>query len=393
MACCQAPFPANEIERLQTLHEYRILDTEPESLFDELTQVAARICNTPIALISLIDRRRQWFKARVGLEATETPRELAFCAHAILQSDLLEVNDTLADERFSRNPLVTGAPGIRFYAGAPLIAPNNHVLGTLCAIDYVPRRLTDHQRAALQALARAVVAELELRMRMRELGDAVVERDTAHAKLKHANDDLELKIAERTADLAAINHALEIEVEARRAAELQIREIATRDPVTELPNRLLLSDLLHQQFAYAKRDRVLIAIFFLDLDGFKAINDTLGHQAGDLLLADVAKRLTSSVREGDTVSRLGGDEFVISIYGLNSYGDAIPLAQKIIAALAQPYELDYLEGQRPNISGSLGISVFPNDGEDVAALIDCADRAMYEAKRAGKNCYRFFAPK
>jgi len=387
MGSCQPPIPANEAERLKTLRGYCVLDTEPEAVFDELTQVASRICNTPIALISLVDETRQWFKSRVGLDAAETPREMAFCAHALAQSELLEVPDALDDARFATNPLVTGAPNIRFYAGAPLIAPNSCKIGTLCAIDYVPRKLTTAQRSALQALSRAVVAEMELRKRMRELTSVVVERDIAHQQLKQANDELEMKIAERTAILAATNRALEIEVEARTRAEARVRALAVRDPLTELPNRRLLVDLLQQQFAHARREGVQIAVYFLDLDGFKSVNDRFGHQCGDLLLTEVARRLTACVREGDTVSRLGGDEFVIALYGLDSDRDAIPIAQKILLALEQAFEAD---GRTFNISGSLGISMFPADGENVAALIDHADQAMYEAKRAGKNAFHFF---
>lgn len=390
MGSCQPPIPANEVERLQTLRDYCVLDTEPEAVFDELTQVAARICDTPIVLISLIDENRQWFKSRIGLDATETPREIAFCAHALSQSDLLEVPDALADARFATNPLVTGAPYIRFYAGAPLIAPNGYVLGTLCAIDYVPRQLTTAQCSALQALSRAIVAELELRKRVRELTSVVVERDIAHQQLKQANVDLELKIAERTAGLAATNRALEIEVETRTLAEARVRDLATRDPLTELPNRRLLVDRLKQQFAHARRERVHIALLFLDLDGFKAVNDFFGHQCGDQLLTEVARRLIGCVREGDTVSRLGGDEFVIAVYKLTAYRDAIPIAKKILLALQQPFAAD---SQAFNISGSIGISVFPADGEDVATLIDHADQAMYEAKRAGKNAFHFFSIK
>ncbi|MBA2351358.1 MAG: diguanylate cyclase [Burkholderiales bacterium] len=231
------------------------------------------------------------------------------------------------------------------------------------------------------------MAEMELRKRMRELTSVVVERDIAHQQLKQANDELEMKIAERTAILAATNRALEIEVEARTRAEARVRALAVRDPLTELPNRRLLVDLLQQQFAHARREGVQIAVCFLDLDGFKSVNDRFGHLCGDLLLTEVARRLTACVREGDTVSRLGGDEFVIALYGLDSDRDAIPIAQKILLALEQAFEAD---GRTFNISGSLGISMFPADGENVAALIDHADQAMYEAKRAGKNAFHFF---
>ena len=160
----KAPLPGNEAHRLAILREYNVLDSMPEQAFDDLTLLAAQICQTPIALITLVDEDRQWFKSRVGLNAAETSRDVAFCAHAILNVDqVLEVPDAQLDPRFADNPLVTANPHIRFYAGAPLVAPDGLALGTLCAIDRVPRKLSAEQKAALQALSRTVVARLELR--------------------------------------------------------------------------------------------------------------------------------------------------------------------------------------------------------------------------------------
>ena len=167
-----ADLPGNETRRLASLYEYDILDSQQEGVFDELADLAASICGAPIALISLVDESRQWFKARVGLEAKETARNVSFCAHAILQPGLFLVPDTLEDARFADNPLVTGAPNIRFYAGAPLFTEDGLGLGTLCVIDRVPRDLTPEQQRALMVLRTHVLKLLDLRRTTRELNAA-----------------------------------------------------------------------------------------------------------------------------------------------------------------------------------------------------------------------------
>jgi PAS domain S-box-containing protein len=188
-----APPPPDEARRLEVLRQYAVLDTLPEQELDDLTALAAQICGTPIAVISLVDEHRQWFKARVGLEVVETPRDVAFCAHALHHRDLFIVPDATHDERFARNPLVTGEPGICFYAGAPLVTPEDATLGVLCVIDHEPRTLTQAQEQALRVLARQVMTHLELRRRMRELLESEnrlrIVTDNAHVGLVIVNQD------------------------------------------------------------------------------------------------------------------------------------------------------------------------------------------------------------
>ncbi len=168
--------PANEEARVIALDKYAILDTDPEQSFDDLTLLASYVCKTPMALISLVDEDRQWFKSRVGIDASETSRDIAFCSTAILQSDVFVVPDALADERFRDNPLVVSDPHIRFYAGAPLINEDGYALGTLCVIDRAPRDLAPDQKEALQALSRLVLVHLEFRRNLILLKEALSDR-------------------------------------------------------------------------------------------------------------------------------------------------------------------------------------------------------------------------
>jgi anti-sigma regulatory factor (Ser/Thr protein kinase) len=188
----------DEADRLAALRRYRILDTEPEQRFDDLALLASQICGTPMALISLIDGERQWFKARVGLAVTQTPRDVAFCARAIEQPGLFIVPDALDDPRFRDNPFVRQEPHIRFYAGAPLVTADGFALGTLCVLDQKPRTITAAQKAALEALKRQVIAQLELRRSLDDLAAALAARDKAEqeqerilAELRESLDNVE----------------------------------------------------------------------------------------------------------------------------------------------------------------------------------------------------------
>lgn len=186
-----AAIPKNEVKRLKVLWQYDVLDTVPEEVFDDLTDLAAHICEAPVALISLVDENRQWFKSKVGMSLTETARDISFCAHAILNEEMLVIEDATKDPRFRDNPLVTGSQRIRFYAGAPLVTPDGHALGTLCVLDKKPRKLRPEQRNALRVLAHHVVSQLELRRHTRELAEAREGGKQLKSELARARAEIE----------------------------------------------------------------------------------------------------------------------------------------------------------------------------------------------------------
>jgi diguanylate cyclase (GGDEF)-like protein len=325
------PLPPDEPERLETLEQYDILDTEPEQGFDDLTLLASHICQTPIALVSLVDSDRQWFKSRIGLEAAETHRDIAFCAHAIAGRETLVVRDATTDERFARNPLVVGDPEIRFYAGAPLRVPGGHALGTLCVIDRVARELTAKQQEALEALSRQVVSQLELRRKLREL-----------------------------------------------------KQFSARDPLTGVFNRGYFDSLLPVELERSKRYEDPTSLFLIDADRFKQINDQHGHQEGDRILVLLSGILTRNVRAADVICRYGGEEFAV----LLPHTD-LDVAGQLAERLRQGVATSSSELKPPLQSGALtvtiGVAAFPAEAADAAQLIAVADRRLYQGKAAGRN--------
>ena len=212
-----SPIPDNELARLKALHRYHILDTEPEENFDELTELAAIICNTPVATITLIDEKREWYKSKVGVTDEEAARDISFCAHTILLDDILIVPDTLEDERFFDNPFVLEDPPLRFYAGVSLQTPGGHHIGTLCVIDHIPRTLDETQQQALKTLANQVVMQLELRKNLTQLKDM---KKLAETSLVLSNRALRV--------LSLSNHAIICIVEEKKLLE-KICEIIVED--------------------------------------------------------------------------------------------------------------------------------------------------------------------
>ena len=202
------PRPALEPQRLDALRRYEILDTPPEQAFDDIVALAAQVCGTPIAMVSLVDEGRQWVKSGIGTSFGGTTRELAFCSHVVLDPDrVMEVNDARADSRFAQNPFVKDQDGIRFYAGAPLVTPDGYALGALCVIDQTPRWLNDAQREALRILSRHAIAQLELRRRTRELETEVTDRRRADRALEHSERFFQSTLDALTAEIAILDQA------------------------------------------------------------------------------------------------------------------------------------------------------------------------------------------
>lgn len=310
--------PADEAERLGALRAMRVLDTDPEERFDRFTRLAKRLFGVPIALVSLVDADRQWFKSRQGLEVTETPRELSFCGHAILAEDAMVVSDALDDERFADNPLVVEDPNIRFYAGSPLATPDGLRVGTLCLIDRKPREFDQEDRGLLSDLAR------------------MVEEELANAAL------------------------------------------ATTDELTGIANRRGFLAIGHPALARAKRERIGATLIYIDLDRFKRINDEHGHAAGDEALRTFARLLLMAFRDSDVIARLGGDEFCVLMLGTGS--DAATRVMERFTTTLSNWNRD--SGKPWTLACSMGLVAFrPEQDGTLENLLGRADECMYEHKR------------
>jgi diguanylate cyclase (GGDEF)-like protein/PAS domain S-box-containing protein len=604
-----ASLPLNETARVRMLHSLELLDTPPEECFDRATRVLAQLLRVPITMVSLVDANRQWFKSKVGLDVCETTRDVAFCAHALASRQMLLVEDALADERFADNPLVTGEPHVRFYAGVPLSTDDGLVLGALCAIDTRARTLSDSEKAAMTDLARMVERDLLQRSVARDIrlvnaqerqaralvearfltvfqqaptGKALVDlegcftevnaklceltgytreallgksfaditypddlaADLAMAEelltgcrntyslekryirqdgsvvwvelsvslvrdglgqpqhfiadildislrklhetlLREHKEELEHRVEARTVELVRSRGTLQTitdnlpilishvdrnlrylfnndvyrqvfgvspqaligkriedvlsrelyeellpcferalagervvndhvhyvsdparvwsasyipdiregevhgffvmsqDITERKQIERSLHDKAMRDTLTDLPNRRALNELLLQ---VAQAPESECAVLFLDLDGFKAVNDAYGHDLGDELLRQVAVRLQHTVRKADFVCRLAGDEFVVVAHGVSSEPIARRIAENICTALAEPFTLGNAIAR---IGASIGVALRTKGVEgSMDSILNEADAAMYKAKRQGRNRYQ-----
>jgi diguanylate cyclase (GGDEF)-like protein len=327
-----APLPTNESARLAALAALEILDTPAEEVFDSFARVASALFDAPVAAVSLIAADRHWFKAVCGLPGvSEVPRDVSFCAHAILEPGaVLAVPDAAADPRFSDNPLVTGGPGIRFYAGAPVLDAEGFPLGALCVLDRAPREPPPAALERLRDAAAGVSAALRLHGALRRL-DAEADRDA----------------------LTGLGN--------RRAFEARLADPAGADGAT---------------------------LLLLDLDGFKGVNDTFGHPAGDAALREAARRIGAATRRDGTY-RLGGDEFAVLVPEALGDAGALALGARVHAALADTFSF---EGHAVPLRASIGAASLAatagRPGTPAAALVPLADAALYEAKRAGRGTTR-----
>jgi diguanylate cyclase (GGDEF)-like protein/PAS domain S-box-containing protein len=454
-----APIPVHEEARLEAVREYDPFGAFDDAAYHGLLDLARELFGVPAAFISLVDRDEQVFPAGRGIAVCGSSRAVSFCAHAVANEEILVVLDATLDPRFADNPLVTGPPHIRFYAGVPLVSPSGHAVGTFCLLGYEPHNsFTEPQRLNLRRLADLARDKLELR-RLQVAGqvgqerfeniaatspdgiicadafnritfwNAAAERMFGHTAAEAVGHDLALIVPPRMrkshqggliraasgGPTRLVGHLVELmaqradggefpielslsmwrddgvasfgailrDITERRASEERLFRLAHHDPLTELPNRSVLRRRV-DQLADGVEPAALLVV---DLDGFKAVNDDLGHAAGDMVLKQVAQRLLDCAGTTDTVARLGGDEFAVLMKGVGDQARADFVADRIIRAVAQPITVG---DKTVSVGASIGIATHLAGGNDVSELLSSADLALYQAKSDGRHCHRTF---
>lgn len=312
----------DEKQRLEILQQYKVLDTPREHAFERIAALAKLIFDVPVVLISLVDENRQWFKSAIGFDASETPRDQAFCNETIRSDEVLVISNAEQDLRTAKNPLVTGEPFIRFYAGAPLISPDRARLGSLCVIDRAPREFSEREQEILATLASLAMDELSL----------------------------------------------------RRKTE--------RDWLTGAVSRGTFQAMATKLFESGARTAGQTGLISFDIDNFKQFNDLHGHPAGDKVLVDVVKTCQSALRECDILSRVGGEEFTILLPNVNAdlvmmIGERLRLA---IEALRFPALHEDIR-----VSASFGATLLHQNDNGVEQSLLRADQVLYRSKADGRN--------
>ncbi|MEW9856143.1 sensor domain-containing diguanylate cyclase [Novosphingobium sp. M1R2S20] len=314
---------SDESARIAALHRLAILDTGPEEPFENIVALVRSVLGVPIAVVSLLDEDRQWFKARSGLDATETARDVSFCTHAIAQREPLVISDATKDARFCNNPLVLGDPGLRAYAGVPLTTSEGYNVGSLCAVDTAVRDFSPADVAMLSKFARVVVDQLEL------------------------------------------------------------RRVAARDQLTGTLTRRGFIERANQEIERFRRYGRAASLALIDIDHFKAINDTHGHPAGDAVLREVAGLLHTGIRPNDVLGRIGGEEFALLMPETEAEGAVIAverLREEVAAASLQAEP-----GLCLKVTASFGIAELDPAIVDAESWFAATDVMLYAAKRSGRN--------
>jgi len=333
------PRPDADDARVAALRGYGLLDTAAEEDFDFLTELAATICGVPYAFVSLVDADRVWYKSTYGNKAAmQSPRDDDYCSWAILEASHLCIPDLTRDARTSGISLTTGAPFYKMYCGANLFSASGHSIGVLCVLDTKPGAPSARQVALLERLSRQVMALIELRAKERAL-------------------------------VAALG---------------RMEQLATHDELTGLLNRRALMALLQREVAHSRRLQTPLAVLMFDLDHFKSINDTHGHALGDAVLRGVGTILRERMRVSDSAGRYGGEEFCVMLPGADAHG-ACQLADELRIAIAGAVYA--AAGVQVTATASFGVAACAGGRDaDADQLLLQADRALYQAKVAGRNC-------